>query len=270
MDKFIDYWQSEAPSCHTAILSSEYLFQRPGGIRGVIQLSAENSLEMIRRTAEVTRSYLKDIDVNIVMWLRRQDNWLMSMYNQAVKGSKYNEDFDVFAANTIGSRLFAIVSIWVDLFGRDKVQCFSYDSLMAQRRDIVNEFASVVGLDPTCLLVERSGDRETANASLSREALEFKLISNKQFALLPPAERNPGQLRSVRKQAVRLSKESGAWSHALISPDDRLKLMSRFLEGNAKLVSELGYKELSDLSDVSDLVALKESDGWRAWPGIAR
>jgi len=264
--RLIDYCQAEAPDCHTVILSTENLFQRPGGAPRVKLVSLEESLQTIGKTAECTRDYLADMDVDIVVWLRRQDNWLMSMYNETVKRSMYREDFWEFANSTVGAQLHAIVSIWVDLFGRERVHCFSYDSVINQRRDIVQEFANLVGFDPAILSADRDNAQKRRNAGLSLEALQLKLIINQQCAELPPAARKTINKGSFRKLVLSVTNQSAEWPHAMLSPSERLELMSIFAEGNRKLVADLGYAEVADLTDNSDLEKLQASGSWRAWP----
>jgi len=265
--RFVDYLAAEAPDCHSVILSTEYLFQRPGGAPGMKCISLDEGMKTLTKTAEYTRDYLAGMDVNIVVWLRRQDRWLMSMYNQTIKTSLYREDFSKFAKNTIGVNLYSIVSIWINLFGRDRVHCFSYDSLIAERRDIVQEFANVIGIDAALLSDDRDDVQKQRNAGLSLEALELKRMINQRLSALSYDARREGNIGPLRKLVARVSEASADWPHAMLSPEERLELMSPYMEGNAKLVDQLGYSELSDLNDLSDLQALGESSAWKPLSG---
>jgi hypothetical protein len=265
---FADLLASEAPDCHSALISSEYLFQRPGCQPGHKNYSRNEAIDAIRRTAEYACQFFTGFHVEIVMWLRRQDNWLMSMYNQTIKGSLYDGTLSAFLSTILGTELYPIVSIWVQTFGRENVHCLAYDRLNKKGEDILTSFSRLLNVDLPVL--KASGCVSNSdNASLSRSALEIKLLVNATLASV--SRKSPVQAwlsQAVRNFDEALTRNNQRWRHALLSPDERLRLMDGFVAENSRLVSEYHYSELESLCDITDLLELKASGEWKPWPGL--
>ncbi len=75
---------------------------------------------------EVIRNYLFDIDVKIVIYLRRQDKYLESLYQTFVKGPRHlaqpfpawlNKAMSVWKIHDY----FSLLSRWADIFGRENL-----------------------------------------------------------------------------------------------------------------------------------------------------
>jgi hypothetical protein len=188
--------------------------------------------------------------VTVLMWLRRQDNWLMSMYNETVKTSLYSRGFRYFADNSVGAHLRRVVEMWVAAFGRDRVICRSYDALARDKGNVVESF-----LDTVCPDVPREAFRKTddpRNISLSNEGLWLKKRIN---GLVKSAgtemdDETQARVRSLVAEVTRTSPDARAH---FLSSADRVALMDRYLEDNRALVETMGYNELRPLVEVDDL-----------------
>jgi hypothetical protein len=249
-ERFKEVLEGQATRSHTSIISSEYFFQRPGCLPGHSAGPGQDPFELIRRTIQETADYFAGCEVNVLMWLRRQDNWLMSMYNQTVKSSLYTGEFASYAEHTVGAHLPQIVGLWIDRFGRDHVFCHSYDALSAGKLNIVDVF-----LDTVCGDIPRESFRKTdssRNISLSNEALWLKkrinnLVREKAIAV------DRSMQQRVRTLLHAVTNSSPDQRMQLLSKEQRKKLMGSYLKENELLVKEMGYPELQPLIELDDL-----------------
>lgn len=237
---------------HTSIISSELFFQRPGSPPGMQKKQGEEDFEILEKTIVETAKYFAGCDVKILVYLRRQDNWLMSMYNETIKISGYAKDFDTFSARTIGTRFFRIIQMWIKYFGRKNVICHSYDSLMRNKSDSIDHF-----LETVCPEVPRDILNRTKiekNPGLSNESLWIKQQINKISEEDEQAgkKRTRKEIKLLLDEITRSSLEPG---RPMLSNAQRRSLMEKFLPGNQRLIRGLGYSGLQALIDLSDLEA---------------
>ena len=109
-------------------------------------------------------------DLRIVLYLRRQDRYLQSLYKQSLAGGRRSGDFESWLAQH-GSRgdYLSVVRQWADEFGRDALVIRPYEH-DGKRIDTRADFMRVVGLDSS-LLSERA--RGMRNPSPRRELAEL-------------------------------------------------------------------------------------------------
>jgi hypothetical protein len=218
-------------------------------------LPTEDAFALLKRTIEHTRDYLDGCDVTIIMWLRRQDRWLMSMYNQAIKSSLYSHSFSRFADENIGADFFQIVSLWIDAFGRDNVICKSYEDASGKAVDAVHEFFSNI-----CPDVPRSDlkSRKSAhNISLSGDALWLKRRINRLQKQSAPKS-NLTNSKKINEFLLEFTRVSLPDRKYTLPSQERRALMDRFRDNNEKLVRELGYTELVPITNLADLECSEE------------
>lgn len=261
--------EGTASDVHTVIISSENFYQRPACNPGHATLPKAEAFDTLRRTVEATRDFLQGTDVKVVMWLRRQDNWLMSMYQETVKTSSYHDDIWTYAEHTIGTYIYEIVSIWIDVFGRENVRCLDYDTLRSNGRDIVEDFGTLLEIRPEILRSGSSLAEQPKNIGLTRPELELKRLLNGRL------QNQPGGIR-IAAEALRMFRLAGdaspniqtPWPHALLSPQHRRQLVEQYAEQNERLCDEHGYHDMRQLFGTSDLDQLICADAWRNWEGL--
>ncbi len=247
--------QRKGKSPHTSIISSELFFQRPGSVPGLQGQWGNNDYEVLKKTVAETAKYFDGCDVKVLVYLRRQDNWLMSIYNESIKVSNYSKSFEEFSEKTIGARFLRIIQMWIAHFGRKNVICHSYDSIIKNKCNIVNDFLETVCPDIQKEKLNLANNQK--NPSLSNEALWVKKQINKicseEQRQLSPKNRN--ELMRTLEEITRTSLEPG---RPLLNNAKRQALMEKYLPGNKRLIEELRYSELESLVDLSDLVAPTE------------
>jgi len=122
---------ADRPQCAT-VLSSEYLW-------GLI------SPRFIGRISELT----EDFDTKIIVYLRRQDLWLQSMYNERVKAGE-RKSFSAWSAEFLKRprvclNYMRILRQWASVVGRKNVIVQVYEK-SPRPQDIYADFASVLSI----------------------------------------------------------------------------------------------------------------------------
>lgn len=248
--RLTDLLTGDAAGAHTSIVSSENFFQRPACLPGLSPRDGIDPFAILQRAIAKTAEYLEGCDVTVVAWLRRQDHWLMSMYNETVKTSLFDGPFDTFHQYNIGADILRVAQLWIEAFGRDRVVLQSYDALARSKADVVDTF-----FDTVCPGMPRDTIRKLdapRNPSLSIEGLWLKSRINAMYKR-EGRKLDEDTKRTIRRLVLDVSRASPDPSRPILSLEERRRLMDRFLESNRRLVSELGYAELAPLIDVSDL-----------------
>ena len=166
-------------------------------------------------------------DVRIIAYIRRQDEFFESAYNQAVKGagrmcepSQYHcrlDHRDVLAG-------------WMKQFGRNKFSIGVYAKPLFRNGDLIYDFCSRIGIDPQGFAILSSD----ANQSLSRRSIEFIRVINKMQ--LPAAEREQLVARFLELKDLHFEDTCPYF----LSPVDRQSLIDQHVDSNSSLAQDYG------------------------------
>jgi hypothetical protein len=195
-----------------------------------VVLSAENFRpNHARRLRELLPKTAPSI---VVLFVRRQDRWIDSYFNQMVKTNEINEDISTFVArlcDTDGERLcrpdwFAHYEAWRDAFGNCEV--VFYDEVAS---DVFGAFIAAAGLEPVPDLI----DIDRAQVSLNVYELAYLLD------LKTPIDYPEFLLR--RAASEKASRRLGLHeTRSLLSNADLERLRNRFEASNHRLLTALG------------------------------
>ncbi len=155
-----------APDCRTMLIVNEHLSR-------------------MRRPSEPARlkAFLEQFfdGFQIIVYLRRQDKLMRSMYSQIIKiGSTRDHVFPKFDPNRKGDYLTfnarRIVELWVKTFGRDAVRIRVFEKDELKDGDVVRDFFHTAGLDlPEGLTPLRVNESLSAEALLTLRAINRHL-----------------------------------------------------------------------------------------------
>jgi hypothetical protein len=168
----------------------------------------------------------------VVLFVRRQDRWIDSYFNQMVKTNEINEGISTFVArlcDTDGERLcrpdwFAHYEAWRDAFGDCKV--VFYDEVAS---DVFGAFIAAAGLEPLPDLI----DIDRAQVSLNIYELAYLLD------LKTPIDYPEFLLR--RAASEKASRRLGLHeTRSLLSSADLERLRNRFEASDQRLLAALG------------------------------
>ena len=192
----------------------------------------------------------------VVLFVRRQDRWIDSYFNQMVKVNEIHEDIGTFVArlcDTDGARLcrpdwFANYEAWRDAFGNCKI--VFYDEAAS---DVFGAFLAAAGLEPMPDLI----DIDRAQVSVNVYELAYLL------ALKAPIDYKDflGRKSASEKASRRLGLSE---TRSLLSNADLERLRNRFEASNQRLMTALGRNNNSTLlrldvnSDSDSYCDLKE------------
>ena len=202
------------------------------------------------------KDYFKDFDTNIVFYLRRQDEWLESAYQDNLKTG--DTDLDRHAYLDLRLPLldfYEAINKWSKLFGKERIRVAVFEKGSGEE-SVERTFLEALGI-PFHPEYEVS---KAINAGLSRDCLEFMstLSAKRRIALRfwvygdilrTFAEKNP---------------DPAGWKRVW-PPEERRKLVERFADSNARVAREFcgranGVLFQSPLP--SDL------DPWEPYPGL--
>lgn len=175
--------------------------------------------------------------VRVIVYLRRQDQFLSSRWGQRVKVP------DSAISEMRFDDVLKIADEWTHLnyyrmlegiaaeFGRASVVARIYDRSRFPDGDIVKDFLSILGIAPD----EEFRFSPERNISLHGNVLEIKRIINS----IPEIRANPEKVRLVAAVARRCSQQEGEGTRqSLFSPEERTEFLGRYEESNRCLARD--------------------------------
>ncbi|MBV9692997.1 MAG: hypothetical protein JO261_04790 [Alphaproteobacteria bacterium] len=171
------------------------------------------------------REQLGDTPVDrVVLYLRRQDKYLQSLYKQTVAGGRemafdeWREEFH-FRGNYL-----SVVSKWASVFGKDAIVIRPYER-SGRTIDVVEDFLGVLGIDIKQVFPKRRMGRN--NPSPRRELLELFRAFN---------HLKTGVDKDKFFHAVILRNDAYARSADLLDYEACRELLDSFADSNRALV----------------------------------
>jgi hypothetical protein len=201
-----------------------------------VETAILSSEKMRPRHAKPLSTLIKnDMVCQIVLFVRRQDDWMDSYINQLIKNNNIDTIEEAFekALNPEESRycspdwLFHYKE-WSKYF--EDIRIIFYDDKI---RSIFEQFTNIIGFESTVIFREI----ERANTSLSLNELAYL---NSFKSTMPPSEFVKHR-RASRKVALSLPAKRKRFSFLL--GRHRQGLIDQFGEANQKLIELLGAKE---------------------------
>ena len=178
--------------------------------------------------------------VDIVVYLRRQDQFLASLWNQFVKGrTKLRVTLNAYAhENVVVPRVMdydAGLRCLENIFGREHVHVRVYERDKLVDSDVRKDFCSLIGVDSASFVFED----HVSNPSLTSTALEIK----RQVNYVSNYREIDDNFLCKPAQMVSSLRATGGPSNPVPS-DLRTELLETYREGNARVARDyLGYED---------------------------
>ncbi len=170
---------------------------------------------------------LKGHEVKLIVYLRRQDEYVESLYNQCVKdyGARVGESFEHFlraAYLDYGSYL----DDWASLFSGLSINVRIYDRSRFPEKNVVLDFMQAIGLAPS---PSYQMNNMEANPSLSTRSVKVLARVNAEVSL--------DRAEHERVVAILLNAETeeNRNQKVFLSPSSRLTLLNNFKSSNEKM-----------------------------------
>ena len=213
-DELLRDLMSSVAESSRIIISSEnfYLFPNPKGVAKML------------RKGKFPRETVK-----VVVYVRRQDDALVSWYNQVVKAQGYTGSITECIADNRDLWDYATrLEAWSDVFGRDNLIVRPYQTKELVEGDIRRDFLWVAGLPPEVF----DWSEGLTNTRINRDLLEFQRLVN-QLPLSPPEKRR------FHKELISLTSATAMMGlfddSPLLTSSQRRRIVSTYADSNARV-----------------------------------
>lgn len=185
-----------------------------------------NASEMAERLRICTR----DFDVKILIYLRRQDEFVESLYTQKIhEGHSLSFADFLQSITSVCFDWYALVESYAEVFGRENIIVRRYEKrFMPCRESILEDFFHIAGAEPKRLNLIQ--EKAAPNAGYGPVAVEIARICNPNLAASDRQE-----LRHILQAAI--SKQPHE-RYSLLNAETRQQLLARHEESNARLARE--------------------------------
>jgi hypothetical protein len=199
-----------------------------------VVMSGEHCSSRLLDDGEV--QWLKDFlsrhfeQIKIVVYIRRQDDYLLSTYSTAVK-SGATVPLQIPGEETIENRYdhWRLISRWARIFGRENIICRKYEKSALRSGDVVEDFLFAAGLESGPDYVRP----DNVNESLDAEMLEFLRLFNRHIPRFAKKSLNPN-----RDNIVRLLSKMSRGPLITLDEAELARFMGLFAESNRRVAVE--------------------------------
>ena len=184
--------------------------------------------------AESLRDITRDFDTQITVYLRRQDDFLESMYTQMIhRGGSLS--FQEHRRGFSDSSFFNwqdLLERYAEAFGQDRIRVRRYHKHnLPNHNSLQVDFAQFINSQ----VLETDNGEDTRNVGYSRDALELARLTNPHL--------NDSERRRLRKALRGTSAKQPFEKYSYFSDADRKDFLSQYAESNAVVARQfLGDK----------------------------
>jgi hypothetical protein len=179
------------------------------------------------------RKLLRGINVNVIIYLRRQDIFVQSVYRERLKANEIREFTQAFEQGDYPRLLdfHTILGHWQKCVGRGNVVVRVFEANQLVKGDVLDDFLRLIRADGIEGL-ERSGKH--ANPTVSRSLLEISRALNS----LNIKGEKVASFKMWLSDILPESEATVADRHKLIRPAERLDILEKFAAGNEKIARD--------------------------------
>ena len=217
--------KAEQANLSQVLLSGESFFAMTTHFSKSETISESEYWILEQKRIESLAKMLNTHETEIVCYLRRQDQFAESLYNQMVKqASGFQGDFEMFLRRiSFSLDYFRHIDVWSNCFKNSLIQIRSFH----QSPDVVTDFVNhALRID---ILPSGYSASSRVNINLSQDLLEFKRELNTKK--MSPAE----ELMAYRAVLV-IAKVMGGGNSRLLTHSRRKELLKHHAPGNESLI----------------------------------
>lgn len=217
--------QDKSTATHTYVISNEKF-------SGHKLLAYKNAPTIAKTLYEVFEPY--DFEIKIVVYLRRQDKYLESMYAQKIK-SLDSYTFAEFLATIEDINAYhwdTFLEVFANVFGKENMIVRSFDrKYLPKNNSLIQGFGEIIGSE----YFKNYPEVTIENRGYSRDVLEVARLANKHL------ERD--QKKILREILIEVNLPPDGYS--FFSDEERKKLLANYKVSNLRVAQEY----LKDTSD---------------------
>lgn len=212
--------------------------------------------------AEHLQRMTEQFDVKIIVYLRRQDDFLESIYTQKIhEGASYAFHSFVEMLPDTSFDWARLLAAYGDRFGKENLIVRRYDKAFLPKSDsLLKDFLQIVGVDFNKLDVEKK--ELIPNRGYSRDALEIAKLAN-------PYLRNEEKKR-LRRILQNASAKQPFEKYAYWTSSERARFLERYNQSNAQVASHFFDEEFGDLFPIDNDRSEREQYGGLSAEAVAK
>lgn len=203
-------------------------------------------------------------EVKIIVYLRRQDQWIESAYSYFLKyhnimiDATIEEWVDGFLGeNTLlwwyGADWFELINKWAVVFGRENIIVRKYDRDSFYKNSLLSDFMSIIGIENFDDFEIKMDTKINAKMQ-NRNEYEFYRIT-KPFMW----HKEQNDLLNRVNQFIEYDE------YSILSPANKIKIMEYFSESNEKVASEF----LDGDPGIFNVVDIEKNSDWKPYEGFS-
>lgn len=192
--------------------------------------------------------------IQIVVYLRRQDEFIESTWSQHIKGARrarLHLTSILDRPNLLAKCDYdANLQVLERTFGRENITVRIYDRTLLADGDVVTDFLGIIGAEPT---EDMAYPQATVNASIANNLTLLKRLAN----CSPAYQATDNFLQEACQTVSETLQHTG--ERSMLPPEYRQEILQRYATGNARIAHEYFGNESGEL------FAVKPGDDGPAW-----
>ncbi|MGZ9096695.1 MAG: hypothetical protein ACXW30_00165 [Micavibrio sp.] len=227
------YEQCGKSGCDTLLLSGESFF---GGAPQIWDLKDnENYFDLYKEKLKRLRSNLRDFSCDVVLYVRRQEDWLESAIAQIVRyqgllnNIRYENDDQILNVLAPRMQYAMLTDFWEEIVKPEKMSVIPYDRETLKKGDIIFDFLFRVGLV------------DLATTNLSHKPEDHKSLDRRLFWLkheLNQVPKDKDHERTILKLLETMNDNIRDHKKYTIHSALKKKCASRFHDENQRLAAK--------------------------------
>ncbi len=206
-----------------------------------VVVSAEDFSSLNAKRIAILKKHLSRYNTKIVIYLRKQDEFFLSLYAQVLKTGFYKSIEEYIKLERHRGNYYAFLEPWSKAFGKENIVIKVYEKSQIKQR-LIPSFVEAIGLGAHLNELEQLN--EMANTSPNEKTLKFLRFLNwlaRKEMLLPPHKRKQHYIKRLinpKSQKFIAKIPSFIISKEVLSLEARASLLAEFEETNRKVAIE--------------------------------
>jgi len=255
--------QSRQIKSDKVVISAESM---TGGVQPWEYNTAEKYWEAVSWSINNAAGVFRDFDVVIIIYLRRQDQWLESAVNHTIKyGGLMPErlrtmsDHELIEMYSVRMDYFRTLECWASGFGRENIKVRILDKNRVKNSGVVEDFLDAAEIEQS-VLPDRKSAVAVRNRSFPRDFLEIKRVLNQ----IPKRKYEERVIVEYLKTLSREQSDENEKRWPLIDSETRKNIMDRFRVSNKRVACE--YLQLGNQDLFGESLDMDEPES--SYPGM--
>ena len=185
-------------------------------------------------SAPVKAALGSGVETVIICYLRRQDNFVQSYYNQEVKHAGNYKEIMVYQPPATLD-YYELLGRWARVFGKESIVVRPYEKQQFKNQDLIVDFLSLVG-------IEWSDDfkrlKKNANPRLPAEIIEYMRLLNSLVRDKKKRKKIKNRLLDYSSVKFKDDTEGLFYNHSLFNPNQKYALVQRYDASNQRVARE--------------------------------